>query len=197
MCVRSPSALFYRGKFVTPLTAVPNHSNSLPLYSSRPGRPPKRASVSLSLAASHLAAQAAGHHAHQLKKHRMDNGDYYENGHLGEFLTYAYHPSYLCFYYYYRHLLLYTPFPRVYVYGKWCRYFREDWRSGSVLWGYALLLLRSCWYLRGLFNIIRKLRFFNSFWIINFSSFQIGTFHIYKNNKKLPICQNTTFLNSI
>ncbi|XP_023246557.1 dachshund homolog 2-like, partial [Copidosoma floridanum] len=48
---------------------------------SRPGRPPKRASVSLSLAASHLAAQA-GHHAHQLKKHRLDNGDYYENGHL-------------------------------------------------------------------------------------------------------------------
>ncbi|XP_016838371.2 dachshund homolog 2 isoform X2 [Nasonia vitripennis] len=47
----------------------------------RPGRPPKRASVSLSLAASHLAA-TAGHHAHQLKKHRLDNGDYYENGHL-------------------------------------------------------------------------------------------------------------------
>ncbi|XP_033225556.1 dachshund homolog 2 [Belonocnema kinseyi] len=48
--------------------------------SSRPGRPPKRASVGLSLAANHLAA-AAGHH-HQMKKHRMDNGDYYENGHL-------------------------------------------------------------------------------------------------------------------
>ncbi|KAL0109361.1 hypothetical protein PUN28_014436 [Cardiocondyla obscurior] len=49
--------------------------------SSRPGRPPKRASVGLSLAASHLAA--AGHHPqHSLKKHRMDNGDYYENGHL-------------------------------------------------------------------------------------------------------------------
>ncbi|XP_048507358.1 dachshund homolog 2 isoform X2 [Athalia rosae] len=48
----------------------------------RPGRPPKRASVGLSLAASHLAA-AAGHHPHHpLKKHRMDNGDYYENGHL-------------------------------------------------------------------------------------------------------------------
>ncbi|XP_015115661.1 dachshund homolog 2 isoform X1 [Diachasma alloeum] len=49
--------------------------------SSRPGRPPKRASVGLSLAASHLAA-AAGHHPHPLKKHRLDNGDYYENGHL-------------------------------------------------------------------------------------------------------------------
>ncbi|XP_011300445.1 dachshund homolog 2 isoform X2 [Fopius arisanus] len=47
----------------------------------RPGRPPKRASVGLSLAASHLAA-AAGHHPHPLKKHRLDNGDYYENGHL-------------------------------------------------------------------------------------------------------------------
>ncbi|XP_023316825.1 dachshund homolog 2 isoform X2 [Trichogramma pretiosum] len=47
----------------------------------RPGRPPKRASVSLSLAASHMAA-SAGAHAHQLKKHRLDNGDYYENGHL-------------------------------------------------------------------------------------------------------------------
>ncbi|XP_017878012.1 dachshund homolog 2 isoform X2 [Ceratina calcarata] len=48
----------------------------------RPGRPPKRASVGLSLAASHLAA-AAGHHPQpSLKKHRMDNGDYYENGHL-------------------------------------------------------------------------------------------------------------------
>ncbi|KAI5709602.1 hypothetical protein M8J75_001584 [Diaphorina citri] len=46
--------------------------------SSRPGRPPKRASVGLSLAASHLS--------HQLKKHRLENGgsDYgdYPNGHL-------------------------------------------------------------------------------------------------------------------
>ncbi|XP_061930145.1 dachshund homolog 2 isoform X5 [Apis cerana] len=51
--------------------------------SSRPGRPPKRASVGLSLAASHLAAATTGHHPqHSLKKHRMDNGDYYENGHL-------------------------------------------------------------------------------------------------------------------
>ncbi|XP_061930147.1 dachshund homolog 2 isoform X7 [Apis cerana] len=49
----------------------------------RPGRPPKRASVGLSLAASHLAAATTGHHPqHSLKKHRMDNGDYYENGHL-------------------------------------------------------------------------------------------------------------------
>ncbi|XP_047364381.1 dachshund homolog 2 isoform X10 [Vespa velutina] len=49
---------------------------------SRPGRPPKRASVGLSLAASHLAAAAGHHPQHSLKKHRMDNGDYYENGHL-------------------------------------------------------------------------------------------------------------------
>ncbi|XP_018902839.2 uncharacterized protein dac isoform X4 [Bemisia tabaci] len=46
--------------------------------SSRPGRPPKRAPVGLSLAASHLSQQ--------LKKHRMENGDYstYENGHLSD-----------------------------------------------------------------------------------------------------------------
>lgn len=67
------------------MTGVSNHSNSLPLCSSRPGRPPKRASVGLSLAASHLAAATTGHHPqHSLKKHRMDNGDYYENGHLGK-----------------------------------------------------------------------------------------------------------------
>ncbi|KAI4492921.1 hypothetical protein M0804_002712 [Polistes exclamans] len=71
-----------RGKNVTSKTGVSNHSNSLPLYSSRPGRPPKRASVGLSLAASHLAAAAGHHPQHSLKKHRMDNGDYYENGHL-------------------------------------------------------------------------------------------------------------------
>ncbi|KAG7213916.1 hypothetical protein KM043_003116 [Ampulex compressa] len=64
------------------MTGVSNHSNSLPLCSSRPGRPPKRASVGLSLAASHLAAAAGHHPQHSLKKHRMDNGDYYENGHL-------------------------------------------------------------------------------------------------------------------
>ncbi|XP_063914279.1 dachshund homolog 2 isoform X1 [Zophobas morio] len=46
--------------------------------SSRPGRPPKRAPVGLSLAASHLQHQ-------QLKKQRLDNGDYpYENGHMGD-----------------------------------------------------------------------------------------------------------------
>ncbi|XP_063914286.1 dachshund homolog 2 isoform X2 [Zophobas morio] len=44
----------------------------------RPGRPPKRAPVGLSLAASHLQHQ-------QLKKQRLDNGDYpYENGHMGD-----------------------------------------------------------------------------------------------------------------
>lgn len=59
------------------LPRVSNHSNSLPFSSSRPGRPPKRAPVGLSLAASHLQHQ-------QMKKHRMDNGDYpYENGHMG------------------------------------------------------------------------------------------------------------------
>jgi hypothetical protein len=54
-----------------------NNSNSLLFCSSRPGRPPKRAPVGLSLAASHLQHQ-------QLKKQRLDNGDYpYENGHMG------------------------------------------------------------------------------------------------------------------
>ncbi|XP_044748107.1 dachshund homolog 2 isoform X3 [Coccinella septempunctata] len=44
----------------------------------RPGRPPKRAPVGLSLAASHLQH-------HQIKKQRLDNGDYpYENGHLND-----------------------------------------------------------------------------------------------------------------
>ncbi|BES87501.1 SKI/SNO/DAC family [Nesidiocoris tenuis] len=43
-----------------------------------PGRPPKRAPVGLSLAASHLSQQ--------IKKQRLDNGDYpgYENGHLSD-----------------------------------------------------------------------------------------------------------------
>ena len=78
----------HRGeRVVASMTVDSNRSNCLQLCSSRPGRPPKRASVSLSLAASHLAATAAGHHAQQLKKHRLDNGDYYENGHLGEYLT--------------------------------------------------------------------------------------------------------------
>lgn len=40
--------------------------------------------MGLSLAASHLAATTGHHPQHSLKKHRMDNGDYYENGHLGE-----------------------------------------------------------------------------------------------------------------
>ncbi|XP_025830052.1 dachshund homolog 1 isoform X2 [Agrilus planipennis] len=45
----------------------------------RPGRPPKRAPVGLSLAASHQ-------YQHQIKKHRLENGDYspYENGHMGD-----------------------------------------------------------------------------------------------------------------
>lgn len=61
---------------------VVNLSNSLLLCSSRPGRPPKRGPVGLSLPASHLS-----HHP-QLKKHRLDNGDYpYENGHLNGKLT--------------------------------------------------------------------------------------------------------------
>lgn len=49
-------------------------------FSSRPGRPPKRGPVGLSLPPSNYS------HASQLavKKSRMDNGDYggYENGHL-------------------------------------------------------------------------------------------------------------------
>lgn len=53
--------------------------------SSRPGRPPKRGPVGL-LPSSHLS-----HHP-QMKKHRLDNGDYpYENGHMnGEFNTIQY-----------------------------------------------------------------------------------------------------------
>ncbi|VVC99243.1 unnamed protein product [Leptidea sinapis] len=48
------------------------------VHSSRPGRPPKRASgVGLSLAASPFPG-------HPFKKHRLENGDYspYENGHM-------------------------------------------------------------------------------------------------------------------
>ncbi|XP_031629293.1 dachshund homolog 2 isoform X3 [Contarinia nasturtii] len=49
-----------------------------PLESSRPGRPPKRGPVGL-LPSSHLS-----HHP-QMKKHRLDNGDYpYENGHMND-----------------------------------------------------------------------------------------------------------------
>lgn len=50
-------------------------SNALPFYSSRPGRPPKRGPVGLTLPASHISS----HHT-QLKKHRDDYP--YENGHL-------------------------------------------------------------------------------------------------------------------
>ncbi|XP_050082126.1 dachshund homolog 2 isoform X1 [Anopheles aquasalis] len=46
----------------------------------RPGRPPKRGPVGLSMPATHMQ-----HHAAQLKKHRLDNGEFvYENGHLGD-----------------------------------------------------------------------------------------------------------------
>ncbi|XP_065356983.1 uncharacterized protein dac isoform X2 [Calliphora vicina] len=48
-----------------------------PPESSRPGRPPKRGPVGLSLPPTHLSQHP------QLKKHRLDNGDYpYENGHI-------------------------------------------------------------------------------------------------------------------
>ncbi|EAA12857.4 AGAP007935-PA, partial [Anopheles gambiae str. PEST] len=54
-------------------------SNSLLSHSSRPGRPPKRGPVGLSMPTSHMP-----HHA-QLKKHRLDNGEFvYENGHLND-----------------------------------------------------------------------------------------------------------------
>ncbi|XP_035774891.1 dachshund homolog 2-like isoform X2 [Anopheles albimanus] len=57
-----------------------NSSNSLLSNSSRPGRPPKRGPVGLSMPATHMQ-----HHAAQLKKHRLDNGEFvYENGHLGD-----------------------------------------------------------------------------------------------------------------
>ncbi|XP_050076957.1 dachshund homolog 2 isoform X3 [Anopheles maculipalpis] len=56
-----------------------NSSNSLLSHSSRPGRPPKRGPVGLSMPTSHMP-----HHA-QLKKHRLDNGEFvYENGHLND-----------------------------------------------------------------------------------------------------------------
>ena len=83
--------MFYIKKFILNYTKIFTESwkeiNFLfCIYSSRPGRPPKRASsVGLSLAAS------ASHLSHQLKKHRLENGDYvagvYENGHLqGNFI---------------------------------------------------------------------------------------------------------------
>ncbi|XP_053958991.1 uncharacterized protein LOC128863714 isoform X4 [Anastrepha ludens] len=61
------------------LSIKPPESNSLQFRSSRPGRPPKRGPVGLSLPPSHLSQHP------QLKKHRLDNGDYaYENGHIGD-----------------------------------------------------------------------------------------------------------------
>lgn len=53
------------------------NSDSLLFCSSRPGRPPKRGPVGLSLPASHMA----NHHP-QLKKHRLDADYPYENGHM-------------------------------------------------------------------------------------------------------------------
>ncbi|XP_075152620.1 dachshund family transcription factor isoform X2 [Haematobia irritans] len=50
-----------------------------PPESSRPGRPPKRGPVGLSLPPTHLSQHP------QLKKHRLDNGEYpYENGHISD-----------------------------------------------------------------------------------------------------------------
>ncbi|XP_058059666.1 dachshund homolog 2 [Anopheles bellator] len=64
------------------LSIKPPESNSLLSHSSRPGRPPKRGPVGLSMPASHMP-----HHA-QLKKHRLDNGEFvYENGHLSGLLN--------------------------------------------------------------------------------------------------------------
>ncbi|GBP74669.1 hypothetical protein EVAR_51596_1 [Eumeta japonica] len=67
---------------VAPLTAVTGYY----VHSSRPGRPPKRASgVGLSLAATQFPP------GHPFKKHRLENGEYspYENGHMsGEWCLY-------------------------------------------------------------------------------------------------------------
>ncbi|XP_065093303.1 dachshund homolog 2 isoform X11 [Ochlerotatus camptorhynchus] len=54
--------------------------------SSRPGRPPKRGPVGLSMPASHMSHHAAAAAAaSQIKKHRLDNGEFvYENGHLND-----------------------------------------------------------------------------------------------------------------
>lgn len=82
MC-KNQSFYSYRPSFLYPrlisiLTSIVfNLSNSLLFCSSRPGRPPKRGPVGLSLSGTHMS-----HHQH-MKKHRLDNGDYpYENGHL-------------------------------------------------------------------------------------------------------------------
>ncbi|XP_065093304.1 dachshund homolog 2 isoform X12 [Ochlerotatus camptorhynchus] len=52
----------------------------------RPGRPPKRGPVGLSMPASHMSHHAAAAAAaSQIKKHRLDNGEFvYENGHLND-----------------------------------------------------------------------------------------------------------------
>ncbi|XP_058826384.1 dachshund homolog 2 isoform X3 [Topomyia yanbarensis] len=63
------------------LSIKPPESNSLLSHSSRPGRPPKRGPVGLSMPASHMSHHAAS----QIKKHRLDNGEFvYENGHLND-----------------------------------------------------------------------------------------------------------------
>ncbi|XP_055540944.1 dachshund homolog 2 isoform X2 [Wyeomyia smithii] len=49
----------------------------------RPGRPPKRGPVGLSMPATHMSHHHAAAAASQIKKHRLDNGEFvYENGHL-------------------------------------------------------------------------------------------------------------------
>ncbi|XP_037903147.1 dachshund homolog 1 isoform X6 [Hermetia illucens] len=59
------------------LSIKPPESNSLLFSSSRPGRPPKRGPVGLSLPPTHLSQHP------QIKKHR--DGDYsYENGHIND-----------------------------------------------------------------------------------------------------------------
>lgn len=64
-----------------------NVSNVLQCFSSRPGRPPKRGPVGLSLPPSNYS-----HPSQLTKKHRLDNGDYgsYENGHLNGESPYFY-----------------------------------------------------------------------------------------------------------
>lgn len=54
-------------------------SDALLFCSSRPGRPPKRGPVGLSLPPSHIGSH---HHHSQMKKHRLDGEYPYENGHL-------------------------------------------------------------------------------------------------------------------
>ncbi|XP_062705087.1 dachshund homolog 2 isoform X3 [Aedes albopictus] len=64
----------------------------------RPGRPPKRGPVGLSMPASHMShhAAAAAAAASQIKKHRLDNGEFvYENGHLNGLTNGNKHDFYL------------------------------------------------------------------------------------------------------